>query len=978
MATPKDFINKFCDADENTQLTSFIQFKEHLNANLNNRFTLPKAMEEYDLIPTFINFFQKENSVVVMDAALDSLNLFMDSFRYTFGPIFTRLLVDMVPNLPVENLPNLLKCLSSLFSSRANFGLDEITIIWELFKNSKNESIHEQWISIFSSMYKVDWTYSKKDRVILDWFVEKLSYFLFLENETDIQLIVESIGDRKGFVQDHIEQCFNNGVLAQVKYLMEHSSIRESAVKLCKPFIMTSKYCDPSIRSSDHILLDWIIEILAINIETVQEEAIIYLRTRTTLVQLAVKSGSPLFDTLLSVSEHSRMAVVEFYEDMLTRFNPIVTSRVESIMLEKKVYQIFNPRLFPEADQVKLLRVLNRLCKVDRSIIDQIYSQQWIEYVISSPNVLICDCVDIFLDSIKLVELEHIPKWINIGLLDIIETIYGRKTPYGHNPILSVGSLSNLTDVLKMVLSVADLIPTVNAKQRILKVLKALCQNKTGGTFNIQSVALEMINQYKLEEVKFVTSDPIFSPSYEVYDSPFCPTETPRCLLELKLLSILSEIRNKESWRSKIFDSKIAVKWKQEALSRGCSSDLLDFAMKILTSATMSDFSNSAFGLLEQNIVQRTVTSDNMIESELSKSFLEQVSLLESDTNDRKDWHPLTNEQVRNLIHPSLFCLVYNKSKILPQELRKTTYSLPDSETFLRKSKLAMPACFESVNDSFYASDSFQWLPSEFAISETGTTKITSYINNLHPIKYKQMYVNLEKIFERFLPMFEAVLGSNSEVFIEDPYDGYDSEDFMSDYSDEGSWVSDDNDEETTANINLSNGIEHKISEDDDEWKDCETKDEKKSYNSHDKYEDESYINRKNDFFTSIPSVYEPTCNTPLDLKGKNLQVIVKMANIHLTPETPHCKGGSWHIEGTPNESIVATGIYYYDQENITTSRLSFRTVCDPDGFDDYDHPQRRRAVETIFGVSGDESEADEEMTQFLGSIECKPGKVFF
>ena len=34
------------------------------------------------------------------------------------------------------------------------------------------------------------------------------------------------------------------------------------------------------------------------------------------------------------------------------------------------------------------------------------------------------------------------------------------------------------------------------------------------------------------------------------------------------------------------------------------------------------------------------------------------------------------------------------------------------------------------------------------------------------------------------------------------------------------------------------------------------------------------------------------------------LQIIVKLANIHLNPENPHYPGGSWHVEGQANESM--------------------------------------------------------------------------
>uniref|UniRef100_K3W8K3 DUF4246 domain-containing protein n=1 Tax=Globisporangium ultimum (strain ATCC 200006 / CBS 805.95 / DAOM BR144) TaxID=431595 RepID=K3W8K3_GLOUD len=69
-----------------------------------------------------------------------------------------------------------------------------------------------------------------------------------------------------------------------------------------------------------------------------------------------------------------------------------------------------------------------------------------------------------------------------------------------------------------------------------------------------------------------------------------------------------------------------------------------------------------------------------------------------------------------------------------------------------------------------------------------------------------------------------------------------------------------------------------------------------------------------------------------ITLKGKTVQVIVKVAEILLTPESPKYDGGSWHIEGTDAEQIVATGIYYFDSENIRDSRLSLRVnVDEPD-----------------------------------------------
>ena len=61
-------------------------------------------------------------------------------------------------------------------------------------------------------------------------------------------------------------------------------------------------------------------------------------------------------------------------------------------------------------------------------------------------------------------------------------------------------------------------------------------------------------------------------------------------------------------------------------------------------------------------------------------------------------------------------------------------------------------------------------------------------------------------------------------------------------------------------------------------------------------------------------------------------QVIVKYAEIVLTPERPEYGGGVWHVEGMENEAICASCIAYLASDNITESRLHFRSmVTDPE-----------------------------------------------
>lgn len=82
--------------------------------------------------------------------------------------------------------------------------------------------------------------------------------------------------------------------------------------------------------------------------------------------------------------------------------------------------------------------------------------------------------------------------------------------------------------------------------------------------------------------------------------------------------------------------------------------------------------------------------------------------------------------------------------------------------------------------------------------------------------------------------------------------------------------------------------------------------------------DDDSYWNRRWAWIEATRVLVRPEPpNTFVPLKGpgefslkstygkRGLQVIVKLANIELTPEKPEYKGGSWHVEGQMVSSII-------------------------------------------------------------------------
>ena len=138
------------------------------------------------------------------------------------------------------------------------------------------------------------------------------------------------------------------------------------------------------------------------------------------------------------------------------------------------------------------------------------------------------------------------------------------------------------------------------------------------------------------------------------------------------------------------------------------------------------------------------------------------------------------------------------------------------------------------------------------------------------------------------------------------------------------------------------------------------------------------------------PEDFEPlTQPDPFDLKGHlGIQVIVKLANIHLTPEKTEYNGGTWHVEGQmvrilyslrwerilisglQNEHIVATSLYYYSTENITTSKLSFRQQCESKLDVDYQQNDDDWLTD-VFGCKNWTG-----TIQDIGSVETREGRL--
>lgn len=235
---------------------------------------------------------------------------------------------------------------------------------------------------------------------------------------------------------------------------------------------------------------------------------------------------------------------------------------------------------------------------------------------------------------------------------------------------------------------------------------------------------------------------------------------------------------------------------------------------------------------------------------------------LESLPADELDWHPGSNAQVLDFVHPSLYPLVYNK----------TVWTPPGHSAGMPET-IAAPD-----NKSYFVSLKYQWLPSDFDVSADGSVSLeSSYINNLNREDNGTLYDIIPKIMERAIPLWERVLSDLKRPLTEWRVS------FKRHRQRSGPKM-----RYKAAPCIWPDGIPRLPDEfsdvplGDTQWRKwMEAQDSKKF---------------------PAPCTYEdrlgPVIKKDVSLMGSRIQCIVKLANIVLTPENPEYPGGKWHVEG--------------------------------------------------------------------------------
>ncbi|KAF3769013.1 hypothetical protein M406DRAFT_250309 [Cryphonectria parasitica EP155] len=471
---------------------------------------------------------------------------------------------------------------------------------------------------------------------------------------------------------------------------------------------------------------------------------------------------------------------------------------------------------------------------------------------------------------------------------------------------------------------------------------------------------------------------------------------------EVAMMAIMDQLTDKPEWHHEVFDRSIVDKWREEALAVPDSEwmkiaaerredgpggvngweivDAKTFDLCIEELQTKALYYEKTGLIPTLDASAAVVKSDVAITENLRDALRKAFEKLKRDQADSPARHPNLGHMVQDLVHPSMHPLVYGQTKVFEDEVVGVFDAIdkwagkgnvldeeqpqPDREPF------------PNFGPNRYWSATYQWLPSNVIFQDDGSVKLTSYINNLHPTKYPEIYVAIEQMINTAIPAWDQCLLTYQDNTLQGP--GLRKSRFtplrdLFSRERRSLWSPSHPAKVADAELDLSTvGDLYGWVKDEAERK--------------------WMILRK-------PVLYGPCwgCDAHYDsyitragvektegrlfrkFKASGLQIIVKMTSIELTPDKPESPLEDWH--GLMNEKICATALFCLDSENITECSLNFRMqMCDQQDVletyieGDYIYEGVRHWLECVYGFNS----ADEESIciQNYGHVEIREGRL--
>ncbi|KAI4835262.1 hypothetical protein E4T44_08688 [Aureobasidium sp. EXF-8845] len=489
---------------------------------------------------------------------------------------------------------------------------------------------------------------------------------------------------------------------------------------------------------------------------------------------------------------------------------------------------------------------------------------------------------------------------------------------------------------------------------------------------------------------------------------------------ELAMLGLMNDLTEEPGWHETILDDDLMVDWRMQALSRPlvspkawdwCLAELRDKALNFEQTGSTVVF-NTGAGIVKSDAVAE------MIQTELKDA----AELLEADEIAPRQ------QAMLNLVDPSLFPLVYGRTRVLMDSGRVSLDStinswgrgeivpeFPPGYFRRRRHVLSYRAWSEEVTprettyDEGTWSARYQWLPCEVDfINNSGTdVRITSYVKNLHPIRFRALYGTIAKLISRSIEPWNQILIKQNRGRTPMRIRTYGVEPD----NERPEWATWDNLRELESDRNNTAFKEavDKIKEylalpEPEELEEREGNQISPTWETEDGglgkvlyrkwkrlrtwrhpepgtafgYNDwkagragKTIIDRKIDDpgFNACHNFYKVALQDSFREKG--LQVVVKISSVELTPEDSAYSGTDWHLNGMLNDHIVASALHVFDAKNVTEARLSFRqqTRMEQEEFH-YSKYEMEKLME-VFAIPGNGEDMDDfVMADFPPSLQ--------
>ncbi|OQE21849.1 hypothetical protein PENSTE_c011G01232 [Penicillium steckii] len=229
---------------------------------------------------------------------------------------------------------------------------------------------------------------------------------------------------------------------------------------------------------------------------------------------------------------------------------------------------------------------------------------------------------------------------------------------------------------------------------------------------------------------------------------------------ELAMLDLINTITDRLNWHHDIFDQEVITQWREDAVKPSpslinektwdwCLQELQDKARQFDRDGSLVVF-NTMSGICK---------SDTAISSERRSQLSRSIDILYSQVIQQGPFSPVVN-----VVDPSLFPLVYGRTKILVEGqacgMDEDFWSSCIKEHPIIPSPTPILVDERSPWYPYIWSSKFQWLPCE--VEFTGppgstTVRISSYINNLHPTNH-ELYSVIEEVVSSSIKQWNKIL----------------------------------------------------------------------------------------------------------------------------------------------------------------------------------------------------------------------------